>query len=86
MKMIAITTIHGQKTIRARDKKDKNDLGEYEDRMVLPGSEFDTTDLSISDDEAQSLIDAGVAKQKTKEVPDNSATKIVTPPPAIPVA
>lgn len=72
MKMIAIQTVHGQKTVRARDKKDKNDLGEYAERLILPGQEFDTDELSISDEEAQSLIKAGVAKQKTREVPDNS--------------
>lgn len=69
MKLVAINTIHGQKTIRPRDVKIPNDRGEYREVIVTPGSPFDSADLSMSEDEAKDLIASGAARLHTREVP-----------------
>lgn len=72
MKLVAINTIHGQKTIRPRDVKIPNDRGEYREVIVTPGSPFDSADLSMSEDEAKDLIASGAARLHTREVPVDS--------------
>lgn len=73
MKMIAVGTVHGRKVARPRDEKDPQSKTRYEDVVVAPNDEFDTDELEISGEEADRLVKLGVARRKTRQVPDDSA-------------
>ena len=75
MRMIAIGTVQGRKTIRARNPLDPKDRGVYQDIVVKPTLEFDTEDFGMGEPEIANLIARGVAKRKTREVEDDSVSK-----------
>jgi hypothetical protein len=71
MKMIAIGTIHGRELVKAADTRDFRSRAKYKDLIASPGEDVDTEKFGISDDEAEQMIKDGVARRKTKEVPDD---------------
>lgn len=73
MRMIAIGTVHGRKTIRARNENDPKDRGQYTEVVVQPGREFDSETFGMSDEDVQQLVASGAAKRKTREVQDDTA-------------
>lgn len=73
MKMIAVTTVQGRKTLKAANPNNPKDRGRYETLIAKPQVEFDTADFGIGDEEAADLIASGVAKRKVREVPDDGA-------------
>jgi hypothetical protein len=79
MKMIAIGTIHGSKLISAADPRNSKSKPQHQDILVAPGEEFDTEEIGISDEEAQSLIARKAAKRKTREVADDGEVAINEP-------
>lgn len=72
MKMIAIGTVHGRKLVRAADPKNPKSRAKYTDLIAAPGTEFDTDDFGVDDEEAQQLIASGAARRKTREVVDDA--------------
>lgn len=68
MKLIAINSVHAHRFLRKPDPKDPKDKGEHVAEIYKPGTEFETRDHSISDDEALRLVAGGAAKRKTREV------------------
>jgi hypothetical protein len=82
MRMIAIGTIHGRKTIRERNPLDPKDRGVYAETVVKPGLEFDTEEFGVSEAEVTALIASGAAKRKTREEPDDTVGKEPAKPPA----
>lgn len=71
MKLIAVHTIHGRKVVRAAETR--KDRARAIDVIAKPGMEFDTVEFGIADDEAQTLIVAGAARRRMREVADTDA-------------
>lgn len=69
--LIAKSTLHLGKTIRAKDTKNKNDRGEYEQVLKSPGEEFDPKEFGMGDKEVGELLRSGKAKRKVKVVDDD---------------
>jgi hypothetical protein len=59
MQVQARHTIVAQRMLRAPDKNQPRDRGEFERRDFAPGETFDTADWGITDDEAKAMLADG---------------------------
>lgn len=74
MKLVAVHTIHGAKVLREKNASNPKDRGKVARLTAKPGTDFDTADFGVSDDEALALIASGAAKRKMREVSEGDET------------
>lgn len=75
MILIAKSTLHLGKTIRARDPKVKGDKGEYAQVVKAPGDEFDPAEFGLDELTIGRLVRTGGATRKTKSVDAGASEK-----------
>jgi hypothetical protein len=75
MILIAKSTLHLGKTIRARDPKVKADKGEYAQIVKAPGDEFDPAEFGLDELTIGRLVRTGGATRKTKSVDVGASEK-----------
>lgn len=86
--LIAVHTIRGahQTRVPTEAQLDRNphDKGDFEPVTVLPGAQFDTTELGISDAEAKTLIASGAVRElgRLEAAEQSAATDVAHHPPA----